>query len=235
MNIAVYNGDAECLQQIKSVVSTLNAEYDEGLEYRSFSSSEAVLNSEWHFDTVILEAENAEGFKLAEALREADSRLIIIIVSSHSEYLDTAFELCAFRFLSKPLDEKRLAKAILSANRVIKNSAANIYIKNGNTYARVYFDDIVYIEIKNRHTIVTTLNSYIISDYNMTYWRKLLSNRNFATPHNSFLVNLEHITLYKRRQCVVLNNSYIIDISRTKYLTFDSEYKKYLKSTHKIA
>lgn len=230
MRIAIYNSNTEQIKQIQTIINKTQQEFEITFEVKAFADVKAVLNSEWSFDMAILNVDDKKDLQLAKKLCNADSRLIIIFVSSNLKYLDNAFELEAFRFFTKPIDENRFTQALVKAEHKTKFKADHTYIRNGNTFTKVYFDDIVFIEISNRRTIVTTKNSCIISKQNMVFWREILSTSNFATPHNSFLVNLEYITLYKKRQYVVLNNNYIIDISRTKSGSFDTDYQKYIKS-----
>lgn len=230
MKIAIYNSDAEDTRIITDAIDSLNSEFDKNFEVKVFDSANAMLKREWSFNVAILDVENEKDLKLAEALCEADSRLIIILVSSNLKYLDDAFEINAFRFFVKPLDEKRLSQALVNAYRKSESEEDYVYIKSGNTYTKVYNEEIIFVEINKRRTIITTVNTFIISDNNIVYWREKLPSNVFATPHNSFLVNLKYVTLYKKRQYVVLNNSYIIDISRTKSADFDAKYQQYLKT-----
>ena len=235
MNIAIYNGDAKCTQQMIRIIEGINNEFGKKFDYLEFESFNSLLNSEWHFDVAILDMDELKDYKLLQELCKAHSHLIIIIVSSDSECLDSAFEIGAFRFFSKPLDEVRFINALICAKNKLQSSKAYVYINNIYGCNKVYFDDIIYIEISNRKTIVITTNSVYYSNNNMAFWRELLLDNDFAVPHNSYLVNLNYITSYKKHRFVVLDNNHHISISRTKGVAFDDKYQAYLKSNRILA
>jgi len=235
MNIAIYNGDKKTTEEVLKTVEAFSHKSSKNWQQIVFDSPGELKQCINSIDVAILGIGENDGIAFAKALLEAHSRLIIIFVTSHSECLDDAFEIGAFRFFIKPLDSQRLINALLSAQKRILEETCYLYFKNSGTYGRICFDDIIYIEIENRKTIVVTENAIIYTDYKMSYWHNLLMKRNFAVPHNSFIVNLDKVTHYKKRQYLVLNNSFIINISRTKGLDFDNRYSIFLKDKHYIA
>lgn len=78
-----------------------------------------------------------EGIELARNLMKSNPLVIIIFVTSHEEYALDAFNLTAFGYITKPIEEKKFeklfTKALLQLRGIhaVKNNNAIEFVANG--------------------------------------------------------------------------------------------------------
>ena len=81
---------------------------------------------------------------------------------------------------------------------------------------RVYPNDILYIAIENRKSVLYLKDRRVETNYNIDYWLNLLDLNVFAQPHHSFIVNLNYVHEVTK------------DFAKVKY--GDKEYSVYTSS-----
>ena len=94
------------------------------IECDAYQSGESLVNAYKNnierYDVVFLDMEMKElnGIETANLIREFDEHIIIVFVTSHSEYMKESFQCQPFRFIEKPLDYDELKKffSILKIN-----------------------------------------------------------------------------------------------------------------------
>ena len=164
----------------------------------SFSAAEPLLtalrNQPSAFHLLLLDIRLAQenGVELASYLRESDIGCSVIYITAYTEYMEDAFSTYTLGYFLKPVDEKKLAKAIewdLRKNYRPEQIALPV---NGGL-RKVMVQDILYAEAVN-HKAAVYLPEEVIS-VNLSF-RALLSHLQgdtFCRCHNSFVVNLKHV------------------------------------------
>ena len=68
-----------------------------------------IFSSNKSYDIAIVDIEmpGVNGLKLSEKLKELNSDVIVIVLTSFQNYLDNAMRIHVFRYLSKPIDKNR--------------------------------------------------------------------------------------------------------------------------------
>ena len=135
-------------------------------------------------------------------------------------------DLNVFRYIKKPLDVYRLKVGLDKAIESIDNTVYTFFLKQEKTSKSVNSNDIVYIETIGRFTKVVTTNGEYISDQKIDFWKEKLVASFFYHVHKSFIINLKHMTNYKR-DTVTLLNKYEIPISYRKQSDFRSYFLRY--------
>lgn len=198
-----------------------------------FENSENLLSNTGEKDIVFLDIEmpGLSGIHAGKKLKQANSNIIIFIITSYMEYLDEAMQFNVFRYLSKPLDKKRVLRNLKDALLLYNSSVTKIPIETKDGTHIVYSSDIIYIEsIGSKSAIYTTGNKYI-SIYNLQYWIKKLNMPCFFTSHRSFIVNMEHVSDFSHTTISLCNGQSTAYIARRKYTQFKEAYFLYLEST----
>ena len=139
----------------------------------------ALRNQPTSFHLLLLDIRLAQenGVELASYLRESDIGCSVIYITAYTEYMEDAFSTYTLGYFLKPVDEKKLAKAIewdLRKNYRPEQIALPV---NGGL-RKVMVQDILYAEAVNLS------------------FRDLLSHlrgETFCRCHNSFVVNLKHV------------------------------------------
>ena len=205
MNIAICDDDKtfrDCLEK------HLKHYFDERsitLNIFQFSSGEELLNNKLLFDLVFLDVEMGEinGIDTGKELRRKNPHAITFVITAFTGYLDDAFKIHAFRFLSKPLDIVRLYKALDDAAELINNDIIVFYDANSCSDVRIYANDIIYIEIEKKKTKIVTVNNVYYSNERISVWNNKLNGVSFVCPHSSYIVNLNYSIKHTRTLLVL--------------------------------
>lgn len=143
------------------------------------------------------------GIDTGRELKAKNPHNIIIVVTSFGGYLDDAFSINVFRFLSKPINVVRLYKALDDAAELIKNDVIVFYDMASQKNFRIYANDIIYVEIVKKKTKIVTVNGEFYSNEKIAFWKNKLNGISFVSPHSSYITNLDY-SIYHTRTTLVL-------------------------------
>lgn len=236
MRIAICDDNPNDVNRIKQIITEFYNEHKSPVpQISSFYSGDSLLADSEKNDIVFLDVEmpGRDGICTGRKLLEQDKTIILIMVTSFGEYLDDAMRINVFRYISKPIDTKRLKRNLVDAlNAYNVRSEKKIIIDSHGESISLNSSDIVMIELDNRKVKVHTTGEIIISSLSLQEWKEKLPNSLFYQCHRSFIVNLSHIRK-------ILTDKVILDKEDTEaYLTKrkHSEIKKlwmlYMESAH---
>ena len=228
MKIAICDDDRTYVDEIKRVINTLLYNEITDFEIDTYYNSQEIYSSTTKYDIAFLDIEMQPytGIEVAEKLKNINPYIIIFIITSYDKYLDEAMDLNVFRYIKKPLDIRRLKNGIYKALESIDTNTISFFLKQGSTSKSIYSNDIQYIETVGRHTKVVTVKGEFISENKMDFWKEKLVPSFFYQVHKSFIINMKHITDYKR-DLVILSDKYNIPISYRKRSEFKSYFLSY--------
>lgn len=164
-----------------------------------------------------------DGISLARELREWEEEMLIVFITSQVEYMQTGYEVRAFRYLLKDQIETGLPKIWKDIEKELleRQDAYFTYEFERKTY-RIPLRDILYLESDLRRIVVHTIASDTASLYG-----KLddlaVAYPSFVRVHKSYLVNRRHIRAISVGT-VALSNGDLLPVSR-KYASELEKYK----------
>lgn len=139
-----------------------------------------------------IELNNISGIDIARNIRDTDMNSLIIISTTHIEYLPYTLKskLMIFDYVSKFDDyENNLTKVI---EKAVSFYFSNKYVsfKSGNNYIKVYITDICYIRYNysKGYTIIKTMDNYYKTTKSFKQLVENLDNR-FLKKNNFYYVN----------------------------------------------
>ena len=196
-----------------------------------FRSGGELLQALGNFDIVFLDIimRDLDGMKTAQILREKASDKILIFVSSSREYVFEAYDVEAFQYLLKPVDDRKLKNVLQKA--IVKTQSRSqefIIVSRERQKKKLFLDDIYYFEIKGR--IVDAHGPEGI----FTYYEQIgelenkIRDKGFFRCHKSYLINLKYVDGYSRKE-VVLENGEKIVIAKRRYDKFVQEMLKVMR------
>lgn len=175
-----------------------------------------------------IEIGNISGLKLAKLLKERNKHIVIFFITAYEKYIDDAMDLFALRFIKKPIDHIRLYNGLEKAVQLINEDEISFYLKSSKQIQKIKAKDVIYVENADHKTFVVTENKTYNTAENMDYWESKLTNICFGRPHNSFIVNMEYIQNYQRKE-IVLSDGKIVPIAYNKQKDFRKIFCEYLK------
>ncbi len=178
-------------------------------------------------------------FDLLKSIPPSDCE--VIFITAHSEYTLEAIKQSAAGYLVKPFDELELADAVdraikkinLKRTTVVANAAtlpAKIGIPNAKGIDFVEVNTIICLESMNHCTLVTTLDTQIISSYSLTRFMAILGKSTFFQTHRSYVINLNYIKRYLIAGVIVMSNNAEIPLSKNQREEFLKIFSKVSKN-----
>lgn len=225
MKIVVCDDNLNIISEIKEMLNEYSAIKNVPLEISVFDNGNAVLESNDNYNIAILDVEmpDMNGIALGEELRKRNKQIVLIYLTAHSQYLDSALNLNAARFFEKPIDKDRFFSGMDNALERIDNTTINFFIRDDKTQVRVTAESIIYIEISHRKTKVVTEDKIYFTTHTLDYFKDRLVSSIFAQPHKSYIINFNFITAYERGE-IMLDSRYKIPISRSKQTEFHKSF-----------
>lgn len=216
MNIAVCDDNQSFRDILQKHLKNYFSEKCISLNILSFNSGEDLLESNVSFDLIFLDIEmnKINGIDTGRELKKRNSHNIIFVITSFDGYLDDAFKINAFRFLSKPLNVVRLYKALDDAMELLKNDIIVFYDTNSSSNLKIYTNDIIYIEIVKKRTKIVTVTGVYNSNEKISFWKNKLNGISFVSPHSSYIVNLDYSIIHTRTLLILAkrdSNGNILD------------------------
>ena len=234
MKIAVCDDDSTAREHITSLIRELL----QSAEIVGFASGEDMLKSPRDFDIYYLDIEmnGISGMDAARQIRKEQEekggkKSVIIFVTGYGKYMNDAFDVSAFHYLLKPVNEEKFRTVFGRALKELfvaeDRSSRYILLRNSGAQQKVLFKDIYYIESANKKVVVHTSAGVLINYGKMDDLEKLAGG-GFYRCHRCFLVNMEHIASYNANTIQVVNGDKLI-LAQKKYNDFVKQYMKYAK------
>ncbi|MDE7251149.1 MAG: response regulator, partial [Lachnospiraceae bacterium] len=117
MNIAVVDDEKVIREQISRLIRKQNP----GCSIMSYESGNELLESGERFDMVFLDIQmdGLNGIETAEKLKRCKEDTIVIFITGIREYVFDAFDVAAFHYLLKPIEEKKFGEVFHKAEAEI--------------------------------------------------------------------------------------------------------------------
>lgn len=172
----------------------------------------------------------------------------VIFTTAHSEHAVRAFRYAAFDYLLKPIDIGDFETAL---NRVMQHSAfpqesrtrsaqllqqmrgesilpQKLTIPTAEGFLFLEPKEIFYCMASGNYTeFHLTGKQKVISSYTLGHYEELLADRKFFRVHRSYLINLDHVRMYRKGDggSVIMQDGKEIEVSRANKDAFLSWFK----------
>ncbi len=198
---------------------------------RQFRSGRELLQALESFDIVFLDIimSDLDGMKTAQLFRERAFDKILIFMSSSREFVFDAYDVEAFQYLLKPVDDKKLKNVLQKA--ILKTESRSqefIVVSRERQKKKLFLDDIYYFEIRGRIVDVHGAEGIFTYYEQIGELENKLRDKGFFRCHKSCLINLRYVDGYNR-QDVILDNGEKIMIAKRRYEEFCREILKFMR------
>lgn len=197
--------------RIKTLLNDCNKNNQETEIYtstiiESASAFEALkLIKEQNFDGILLDI-NMPGFsglEMARELNQTNPSTAIVFITAHNDYALNAFELSAVDYLTKPVRQERLEKALIKIqahsklNKLIEKEKEFISIQERNTTIRIELDEILYFKAEQKYVTVRTLDKEYLLNMSINELETKYPT-NFVRCHRNTLVSHQAISAIEK-------------------------------------
>ncbi len=234
VKIAVCDDEKNIRTYLVSLIRKQGAECSI-VEYAS--AGEYLADGKEH-DLVFLDIEmggsgaELDGMGLARHIRGMDvcRQPIIIFVTGYEKYVYDAFDVGAFQYLVKPVDEQKFAevfgRAVGQAISEEEQRKKKLVIQYAGEGRAIPLNDIYYMESQN-HNIVLFLKSGKLEYYGKIGDLEEELAGQFYRIHRGYLINLFHVEGYDKTEVRMANGDKLL-LSRYKYDGFVQAYIDYI-------
>lgn len=230
MNIAVCDDEVRGREWIltlleKEFSQAQTCEFDSGMKL-----IESVKEG-YRPDIVLLDIamEGMDGMETARRLREFVDAILIFVTGVREQVFE-AFDVGAFHYLMKPVDQNKMLDVLKRAVQEVDKKQSGpkyLLVKTEGSHRRIPVEDILYVENNGRKVILHTKTECLEYYERMNHLQEVLGE-GFYRCHRGYLVALSAISGYDR-ESITVGQGERIYLAKQKYGEFVKLYCRFLK------
>ncbi len=229
MEIAICDDEAIIQEQIKTWVMQEQPNSSVTL----YGTGDSLLAAQTQFDIIFLDIqmEGTNGIETAKILRERNGEPILIFITGIREYVFEAFDVAAFHYLLKPIEEQKFRQVFSRAMEEVGKRKGRqrdlVMIKTKRQNFTLEKSSISYIESRGKKVAIHTAGETIEAYASMRGLESQLG-AGFYRCHRGYLVNMAHVEGYSHESIILSNGAYAY-LAKEKYGEFVKAYMRYLR------
>lgn len=182
------------------------------------------------FDLLFLDIRlpDMTGMEAAHRIRESDRNVMIIFVTSLTQYAVEGYSVQAFDYIVKPIGYESFAAKLERALRVLSYRRPGVVldIKTREGSLRLSADMIHYFEVFDHDLLIHTDDGIIKQWGSLSRYEKQLAEAHFARCNSCYLVNLKFVRGIYGDEVLVGSDRLAVSKSRRKaFLQALAQYK----------
>ncbi len=218
VNFAICDDEAFMLDETASKIERFMNGKGHRFKLTRFSDGASLLESRESFDVVFLDIQmkHPDGMETAKLLRQKGWHGLLIFLTVLRENVFESFDVGAFGYLLKPLDDSHFLNTmerVLGA--ILPRNGKRLPVRNGNSFCTIPFSELAYCEVRGRKLYLHLCDGTISDYYGRLDDFELQLDSRFFRCHRSYVVNLDEVRKYVRGSAVLSDGS-IIPVSRKR-------------------
>ena len=218
-----------------AITRWMNASGHMDIELSFYQSSDELLDRlerKFEVDLLFIDIQipgEVNGVELARKIREAHVDVTIVFCTNYSEYVYEGYMVNALRFLKKPIVEEDIFFCCNYVyNRLTLTNTNSLTVFSSGKRYTLRYAEIRYLEVKSHSIYIsTTLDDAPLKiNARLSDITPNLPAELFVLCHRSFVVNIAHIRVITRTECLLLNQK-TIPVSRTYANDINKAYDRY--------
>ena len=237
IRIAICDDEKYMSDQIQELACAFFGRRNREIAIRRFSCGQELLEYDGQIDILFLDIQmkGMDGMETAKRLRAGKFRGFLIFITVLREMVFQSFEVQAYDYLLKPIEEARFEKTMerLLAS-MCSAGGSSLLVQKGYESRIIQKEDIVFCEIIDRKIYLNLASGEVVDYYERIESLIRLENletkldSRFFRCHRSFLINLGHLRGYKNGTAY-MDNGREIPVSRLRGKEFSSVILEYMK------
>lgn len=231
INIAICDDEKYILDKIKKLVFDFFHRKNVEITVSQFGSGEELLRHNKNIDILFLDIQmdGIDGMETARKMRNQNYKGYLIFITVLKEMVFQSFEVQAYDYLVKPIEEECFEKTMERLFSAMQNAKdASLLVQKGYESNIIAFGDIVFCEIIDRKIYLHLKTEEVIDYYDRIENLETKLDGRFFKCHRSYLINLSHLKSYKNGMAYMINDKQI-PVSRLRSKEFSSVVLKYMK------
>ena len=232
VKIAICDDSKFMRGEIKKRILDFSMKKDFDYTLNEYDAGEKLIGSGEKYDLIFMDYEfenNGEnGLEIAKKIRSYDKNSTIVFATSYPSIVFDTFEVGTFRFLTKPIDDKKFYEVL---DAFLKTMEEDDFLKIRLDGENHFFKEstISYVEGMGKNCILHFCDGREDMECHETLGaiEGRLSPQKFYRCYKSFLINLAQVDSYNHDEVTMSTGEKLL-ISRLKYKEFNSVYSDFL-------
>ena len=232
IRIAICDDEKHMSDHIRAMTSDFFRKKNREIQLRTFLSGEDLLNYDGQIDILFLDIQmkGMDGLETARKLRADKFRGFLIFITVLKEMVFQSFEVQAYDYLIKPVDEKQFGKTMERLYTSMQNASEDsLLVQQGYERRIVPKDEIVFCEIIDRKIYLNLTSGEVVDYYERIENLESKLDSHFFRCHRSYLINLKHLKGYKNGTAY-MDNGKEVPVSRLRSKEFSGVVLQYMKN-----
>lgn len=211
MKIALIDDDQNCLNEMAEFCHDFGRQNCCQIETVLFTNGktflEALGTSSFSIVFMDIYMDGLDGISTALKMREYDHNVILIFLTSSTEFMSDAFSCHAFEYIVKPFSRQRITNVLLDAAKVLPLSSKYMEISSCRKTIPVFFEHII-SAITDAHYLNIQLADNTVLRSRMTiseFMEKTMGDARFILINKGIILNADYILDFKDHCCVLKN------------------------------
>ena len=151
------------------------------------------------------------GMRGLDFLKSLQTKPLVIITTAYPNFALEGFELNVLDYLVKPITAESFMKAVNRAREVLVSRETGggetgndfFFIRSANSYEKVYFNDILFVEASQNYMTVHTVKGKLMALITIKSLEEQLPVRKFLRIHKSYIISLEKVTSLRGNEVII--------------------------------
>ncbi len=208
IRIGVVEDDVASIERLLSHLDRFQREHGERFHIGAFHDGRDIIDDyrpDWDILLLDIQMPRVDGMTAARRIREVDSEVVIVFVTSSPQFAISGYEVDALSYLLKPVPyavfAQELARCLVRLRR--RERRHLLFSSLDGARHRVDIADVLYLESAKHNVIVHTLDADHVVATSLKAMEAGLSGDDFFRCNSGYLVNLRHVTGVEGGDCRV--------------------------------
>lgn len=232
IHIAICDDEKYISDHIKAFATEFFHKKNREIHLRTFSGGEELLDYDGQIDILFLDIQmkGMDGIETAKRLRAGKFKGFLIFITVLREMVFQSFEVQAYDYLVKPVEEPRFEKTMerLYAS-MCSASEDSLLVQKGYEGRIIQKDEIVFCEIIDRKIYLNLVSGEVLDYYERIENLETKLGGRFFRCHRSYLINLKHLKGYKNGTAY-MDSGREVPVSRLRSKEFSGVVLQYMKN-----
>ena len=232
IRIAICDDEKHMSDHIRAMTSDFFRKKNKEIQFRTFSSGEELLSYDGQIDILFLDIQmkGMDGIETARKLRDSKFQGFLIFITVLKEMVFQSFEVQAYDYLVKPVDEKQFEKTMERLYTSMQNVGEySLLVQKGYEGRIIREDEIVFCEVIDRKIYLNLTSGEVVDYYERIENLETKLGSHFFRCHRSYLINLKHLKGYKNGTAY-MDNGKEVPVARLRSKEFSGVVLQYMKN-----
>lgn len=176
--------------------------------------------------------ESEDGIVWLKKIKKQFPHTIVIILTAYENRYKEGYEARAFRFMTKPVEEKELFEYLQVSMEELQLTESIFIMRRGIPH-NILIKDISYFSAQSGGSELWTRTDMFLCEESLLHWEQCLPETIFFRCHSKYLVNMTQVANFEH-QILTLVNGEKIPVSRRRWKAFQLAYMKFDTKDYRI-